>query len=596
MIRELAALTPARSQTMLRLYLVVAVAAAIARAASCVVLVPLVRALFTEPSDAWVWVGALTALTATAWALELGASRAALAVGSALMHSMFERLTDKLRRIPLGWFTTERTTTAQSMLSSIGQSLYSAMSNLVTPMISASVTPYAIALLLFPASAPVAVAALGCAPLLAASRWAGSKLLRSADADLLAVSRTVDQRVIEFGTHQKVLRAFGRSGAEGSALDEALSSQRRAGLRVLGWAIPGQIVFGFAYQIALLVLAVVTVAQWSAGNLIPAEVIALFVVIVRYLEPFREVSDLAPATDSLRNVIDEANTILDAPELPVADHPVSSGDLRRSLLDAARLHTPAIEFTDVSFSYGPDDAVGVDDVSFSIPGGATTAIVGPSGSGKSTILSLIARFHDVDAGSVSLGGHDVRDLSPDALVDQLGVVPQDVYLFDGSIRSNIAHARPQASDQDLQNAAALARVDEVVDRLDNGWDTRVGEGGASLSGGERQRVSIARALLKGAPLLLLDEVTSAIDSENEAAVLNALHSRERADDAESVNTVVIVAHRERTIANADHIVFVDDGHIVETGRREELLAAGGRFASFWAEREASADWILASRA
>ncbi|MCY4036994.1 MAG: ATP-binding cassette domain-containing protein, partial [bacterium] len=210
-----------------------------------------------------------------------------------------------------------------------------------------------------------------------------------------------------------------------------------------------------------------------------------------------------------------------------------------------------------------------------------------SGSGKTTITRLIARFWDVDAGAVRVSGVDVRDFTAEALMTQLAMVFQDTYLFGGSIADNLRLARPDATDSDLARAAELARLDEVIERLPGGWETDVGEGGFSLSGGERQRVAIARALLKPAPIVLLDEATAALDPENEAAVQNAI------DSLRQDRTVIVIAHRLSTVATADQIVVLANGGVAEVGSHQELLALGGRYASFWHETSRAAGWRLA---
>jgi ATP-binding cassette subfamily B protein len=224
------------------------------------------------------------------------------------------------------------------------------------------------------------------------------------------------------------------------------------------------------------------------------------------------------------------------------------------------------------------------DMSFHLPACSLTALVGPSGSGKTTITKLITRYADPQRGAIKIGGVDIRAVTQTELMRHVSVVFQDVYLFDESIRDNIRMAKPDATDDEVMAAARAANCHEFISRLPAGYDTTVGEIGGALSGGERQRISIARAILKDAPIVLLDEPTSALDTESEVAMQRAI------DRLVENKTVVVVAHRLSTVVAADHILVLEDGSIVEQGHHTDLLAANGRYAAMWAAQQQARRW------
>ncbi|MBR2186904.1 MAG: ATP-binding cassette domain-containing protein, partial [Lachnospiraceae bacterium] len=265
------------------------------------------------------------------------------------------------------------------------------------------------------------------------------------------------------------------------------------------------------------------------------------------------------------------------------------------LLDAAgeeiRPQSYDIAFHNVEFSYSDanrtENRKVLKDVSFDIPQGSTTAIVGPSGSGKTTICSLIARFYDVSKGGITLGGVDVRKYSLDSLLSNISMVFQNVYLFNDTIRANICFGRENVTEEEMIDAAKKARCHDFIMELPDGYDTVIGEGGGTLSGGQKQRVSIARAILKDSPIIILDESTASIDPENEHLIQGALTELSRG------KTVIIIAHRLATIEAADQILVVDDGQVVEKGRHEELLELGGKYAAFVSIRKQAENWQIA---
>jgi ABC-type multidrug transport system fused ATPase/permease subunit len=237
-----------------------------------------------------------------------------------------------------------------------------------------------------------------------------------------------------------------------------------------------------------------------------------------------------------------------------------------------------VEFRDVAFAYREGMPV-LEEITFDAPAGTTTALVGPSGAGKSTLISLIMAFHYPQSGTILVDGHD---LSRVRLLDyrrQLGVVMQDNFLFDGTVRDNIAYARPDATDDEIAAAAAVANADEFIDRFDDGYDTIVGERGVKLSGGQRQRLAIARAIIADPRILILDEATSSLDSESEALIRDGLRRLRRG------RTTFVIAHRLSTIQSADQILVLDRGRIVERGTHAELLRAGGLYRSLYERQQ-----------
>jgi ATP-binding cassette subfamily B protein len=233
-----------------------------------------------------------------------------------------------------------------------------------------------------------------------------------------------------------------------------------------------------------------------------------------------------------------------------------------------------ITLDDVSFSYEKEDKV-LHHVSMHIPSGKSIALVGPSGGGKTTITSLIPRFYDVTGGSIRIGGQDIRDMKLESLRSNIGIVQQEVYLFDGTIRENIAFGKPDATEAEIREAAKRANLEEFIDSLPEGYDTIVGERGTRLSGGQKQRVSIARIFLKNPPILILDEATSALDNESEQFIQDSL------EKLSTGRTTITIAHRLSTIRNADSIYVIEDGKISEQGNHGELLTAGGTYARYY---------------
>jgi ATP-binding cassette subfamily B protein IrtB len=576
MIRTWISLVPADRRAKVTVYAVLAVVSVVVRAAGAVLLVPLVGALFSDaPQRALAWLGWLTVATVSGWIVDAVIARIGFDLGFAVLDHSQHDVADRLPGVRLDWFTADNTAMSRQAIAATGPELVGLVVNLLTPLTTAVLLPAVIALALLPISWQLGVAALAGVPLLLGALWASLRLTRRADAAAGDANTALTERIIEFARTQQALRAARRVESARSLVGSALAAQHTATMRLLGMQIPGQLLFSVASQLALIALAGATTVLIMDGTLSVAEAVALIVVIARYLEPFTTVSELAPALESTRATLDRIRGVLTAPAV------VAGTDGLRDAAVASR-----IEFDDVAFGYDGAGTPVLDGLSFALQPGTTTAIVGPSGSGKSTILALIAGLHQPTRGRVVIDGADAATLSAEARRAVSSVVFQHPYLFHGTIRDNVFAGNPTAGDDQFGRAVAMARVDELIGRLPDGADTIVGEAGSALSGGERQRVSIARALLKAAPVLLVDEATSALDTENEVAVVDALTADPQA------RTRVIVAHRLASIRHGDRVLFVDNGRVVEDGSIDELLTAGGRFSEFWRQQHEAADWHI----
>lgn len=574
MIRTLIALVPGHARRTLAGYVALTIVSVLLRAASAVLVVPLVAALVEGDSRTALWVLALlTGSTLVGWVVDSAASRRGFDLGFDVLDTAQHGISDRLTRIRMSWFTADRVADARASIAATGPDLVGLIVNLVTPIIGAVLLPPAIALALLWVSPPLALAALAGVPPVLGALWLAGRATRRADAAAEAANTALTERLVEFGRTQPVLRASRRAAPARSQVAEALAGQHAATMRLVLMQTPGQLLFALASQLALVLLAGTATVLVLRGELSTGAAVGLIVVIVRYLEPMTALATFAPALETTRLALARIRAVLDAPLAP-------SGP------DDARFGAPpVIELRGIGVRHGDHPPV-IDGLDLTLQPGTTTAIVGPSGSGKTTVLSLIAGLLQPTRGRVLLDGRDVAGLTAEAHRDAVSVVFQHPYLFEGTLRENVLVGDPGATPAQVAAAESLARVDEITARLPEGDAADVGEAGAKLSGGERQRVSIARALLKPAPVLLVDEATSALDPENERAVVDAL-TRDPLP-----RTRVIVAHRLSSIRTADRVLFLEDGAIAEDGTVEELLAAGGRFAAFWEHQRQGAGWRL----
>jgi hypothetical protein len=507
------------------------------------------------------------------------------------LSNMHRAIGDKVASLPLGSFRADTAGKMSRLVSRELMLLGEMFAHMYSPFIAAIVTSLTMLVGITVFSPALGLVCVLAIPVIAGGVWVARACLNSGSALKEPPAQELSHRIVEYATKQGALRACGRSGSY-EPLERAEDTYGKAARRSLIRETIGQVVNGMAAQVVVVSLIIAIGLLAVGGSVSPVEAIVSIGLLLRFTQILVDIGTLASAFETRRPVLDLSHEVLSAPELPILpaspdqDPSSSNHDLSSSDQDPA-CSGSAVALTDVSFAYEADHPV-LRGVSFQVAPGTMTAIVGPSGCGKTTIARLVARFYDVDAGSVSVGGRDVRQWDTAQLMAQLSLVFQDVYLFDDTLEANVRIGRADASDDDVKEVALLSGVDEIVERLPLGWNTRVGEGGRALSGGERQRVSIARALLKAAPIVLFDEATSALDPENENHITDAMDALRRNA------TLIVIAHKLDTITAADQIIVLDhSGRVAQVGTHAELYSqSDGQYRAFWQARSRAAGWKL----
>ena len=398
-------------------------------------------------------------------------------------------------------------------------------------------------------------------------RWQAanvSEAKQQADTDLVAVVLEYSQGIAEVKNYNIV-----QSSAK--KLSHAIENKRHLDTKLTWVTSPYIALQGMITKLTGTIMGLFSIYFYLQGSM------SLLICIMMLISAFMiyESLDGVGSFSSLLRIVDLSVDMINK-VLSIKPMDISGKDLQPK--------TSNIKLDHVSFSYESKKII--DDVSLDIPEKTTAALVGPSGSGKTTLCNLIARFWDIENGSISLDGHDVKEYSYDSLIRNFSFVFQTVYLFEDTIENNIKFGNPDASHEEVIAAAKKAACHDFILSLPEGYQTKIGEGGASLSGGERQRISIARAIIKDAPIIILDEATANVDPENEEALMQAIHSLTKD------KTIIMIAHRLKTVEHADQIIVLNQGRIVEQGKHQELLAKRGLYSQFIQERRSAASWRI----
>mgnify|MGYP002549261701 CR=1 FL=1 len=516
-----------------------------------------------SPHLPWLCLGGIVVLILLRFFFTYWKNRLQESIGTERAAEQRMELGNVLKRVSLGYF-------AKNDLGDILAALTTELSTLELQsmkMVDAVVNGYIqVAVILLCVAffcPPAALAALiGVLVSAFALRGIGRQSARTAPVSHRA-QEALSGAAIEYIHGLPVVKSFGQDGVSVQRFREACRANKAIRIKNEFGFVPWNCLHLFALRAASVGLAGALPLQYFL-------MIALFsFTIFGSVEAINDAAHILSVTDSVLDRLEE---------LEQTDFIDKGGkEVVPERFDVALSH--------VSFGYGGREVL--HDVSFTAPQGTTTAIVGPSGSGKSTICNLVARFYDVNAGSVSVGGHDVREFTCESLLRNISMVFQTVYLFHDTVENNIKFGCPDATHEQVVAAAKAACCHDFISALPNGYDTVIGEGGSTLSGGEKQRISIARAMLKNAPIVILDEATASVDPENEHLIQQALSALTKG------KTILTIAHRLATIQSADQILVVEDGRIVQRGTHDELMAQGGLYRRFIEIREQAEGWRLA---
>lgn len=537
----------------------------------------------------WTAWGVMLACFAITWIFENIACKLTYRDGFMASADGRIKLAEHIRKLPLGFLMSKKSGEIGNTMMNDFSRTESAMTHILPQIISGAIMAVIASVVLLTADWRMGLAMFAGFPIALLIMFGMRGLERRLDTQLSQAKVDQAGKLQEYLYGMRIIKAYNMQGENFEKLKKACTDYRDACIKVEGGIGPLNLVAAAFLRSGLSLMTVAGVFLVTGGTLTVPDFVLFLLVGTRVFDPLAvaimNYSELMMCSMSGERI----STLLNEPEM------AGSGE-------APKAHE--ICFDHVSFGYkvnsaesgklretcsaesglSPGEKEVLHDVSIRLEPGTMTAVVGPSGSGKSTMLRLIARFYDPTSGKVLFGGVDEKDIEPEKLMKNISMVFQDVYLFQDSVANNIRYGKEDAAQEEIENAARLANCYNFIMQMPQGFDTMIGEGGSTLSGGEKQRISIARAILKNAPVVLLDEATSSLDPENEAEIQQAISRLVRG------RTVVVIAHRLKTVVGADTILVLDQGRIVEQGTHEQLLTQNGLYAKLWNLQTSTEGW------